>query len=230
MDVIPKQTIFVELDALLDTRAACIASFGKEAIEQHITAGYYTRLTDAFSLPGYVDKFRSRDKELLKDSMITPVFNMIVEFVSVTLKNNINSPQVYKPCVIVNTYPYILSDAECSKIVNILVHKTQGEADINIVTMDYDELTPSYVRQNVSLMVMYHAIDWLEAQADAGRFTTRACPDVSMLCPALGRGSKPLIDKDPFEVMETVSAPIIGLKFLPIESFCMIYNPFKQPK
>lgn len=225
----PKQTIFVELDALMDTRAACIASFGEQALTNCITPEYFTRLRDDFKISGYAERYKNRNKEFLKNSIMTPVITMITEFVESTLRNNLNSPHVFRPAVTINTYPYVLTDKESETLVKILVHKTKEEADIQIVHMDYDELTPAFVRNHVSVMVMYHAIDWLEAQADAGRFATRACPDVGMLCPALARGPDTNMEKDPFEVMETVAATIIGLKFIPIESFCMVINPFKKP-
>jgi hypothetical protein len=111
--------------------------------------------------------------------------------------------------------------------INVLVSKTNEEADIEVVYIDYDSLTPEYVRNNISLMVMYHGIDWLDAQADAGRFSKRACPDVGLVCPAIAKGPQPDTDKNPFEIMETITRPLIGLKFLPVESFSMIVNPFK---
>lgn len=223
-----KQTIFVDLDALLDTRAATIATFGKEAMDKVIDKGYFSRLSDDFSLPNYSVKYASRDNSLLKNTMVTSVLNVISSFVKTTLQNNINSPHVYRPCVVINTYPYVLNDTESRDLIGAIVKNTNEEADVELVHMDNDILTPVYFNNNVSVAVMYHGLDWLEAQSEAGRFAKKACPDIVLFCPKLAKGKQHNMEKDPFEVLESIAAPIISLKFLPISVFSMIVNPFKK--
>lgn len=222
-----KQTIFVELDALLDTRAATIASFGKEAMDKAITKEYFNRLNDDFSLPGYDVKYKGRDNSLLKNTMITSVLSVIGSFVKTTLQNNLNSPYVYRPCVVINTYPYVLSDIESRDLISAIVKSTNEEADVELVSMDNDTLTPTYFNNNVSVAVMYHGLDWLEVQSEAGRFAKKACPDIVLFCPKLAKLKQHNMEKDPFDVLESIAAPIISLKFLPISVFSMIVNPFK---
>jgi len=224
---IARQTIFTDLDSLLDTRAGCISTFGKDSLETNITPSYFDRLSDKFQIEGYGDRYKARDKSVLSNSSLTPIITLIMEFVASTLQNNLNSPHVFKPTVIINTYPYVLNDEESNLVIRIIVNKTKEHADVQLVFMDYDELTPAYVRNNVSLMVMYDGVNWLDTQADAGRFNKKACPEVGLIVPAIGTGPDPKMDKNPFEIMETITAPIIGLKFLPVESFSLLLNPFK---
>jgi hypothetical protein len=223
----PKQTIFVELDALMDTRAGTLALMGNDALETCVTAEYFKRLNDFFKVEGFKEKYQKRDISTLKQSMVTPVLRMIKEFVKSTLLNNLNSPHVFKPEIILNIHPYTLSEQESSRFIEILASVTNMEADIRIVSMDNDELSAQYVRNHVSVMVMYHGIAWMDVQADAGRFNKRACPDVTVICPALLVKENVDMERNPFQILETITAPIIGLKFFPIEDFSMIVNPFK---
>jgi hypothetical protein len=227
-DDIPKVTIFTDLDSLLDTRAACISSFGSEAMDKNITASYFTRVRDNFDIDGYIEKYSERSIELLKNSMVTPVFRIVKEFVTATLTNNVNSPHIARPCVMLNIHPYKLAQSDINTFMNILISRTKEEADIEIVDKSFDELTPDFVKSNLSMLVMYHGLEWLESQADAGRLNKKTCPDIGLLCPAIARGIDKPIDKNPFEIMEAVAAPIIALKFLPVDSFCMVVNPFKK--
>jgi hypothetical protein len=223
-------TIFTDLDSLLDTRAACIASFGSEAMDKNITASYFTRVRDNFDIPGYAERYSERSADLLKNSMVTPVLRILKEFVTATMTNNENSPHTARPCIMLNIHPYKLDQKDINMFMNILISRTNEDADIEIVDKSFDDLTPSFVKSELAMMVMYHGLEWLDSQADAGRLNKKTCPEIGLLCPTIARGTDKPLDGNPFETIEGVVAPIIALKFLPVESFSMVINPFKRPK
>ena len=109
---IPFSSIFIELDALLDTRIGTIANMNINLVEDILKDGYYTRIADSFKgieLDEFKFRYDNRTKSVLKDSMVTPMINMITEFANKLLANIVTSPNHYLPRVIINIHPYKLT-------------------------------------------------------------------------------------------------------------------------
>ena len=226
-------TILVELDALFDTRIAAIDQLGEDSLKTVLDGGYYTRIIDEF--PGidneaFKEIYKSKSKSLLFNSMITPIAEYLLDFSIKTLAQVATSPFHNKPKIIVNTYPYDLNEIEIDIIARGVRGITRGKADIEMVNLSYADITPKYLKKNISILILYNYPDWLEKQSELGNFPTTTCPKVALFGPAIY--FKPInpneyFENNPFETLELYVSPLISLNLLPVEKFSLIMRPDK---
>ncbi len=227
-----KSRLFVEFDAIFDTRAATIYSYGEQAVLDNINEKYFIRIIDRFKNIDYDDfknRYAARDKRAIFNSVTTPVLYMVSDFVESTIVNSINSPDKMIPEIIINTYPYVLSEEEIKLIQETLVNYTKGYAEIVFVHMAISEITPMYVRDNLSILILYDYPVWLETHSATGDLNKITAPSTTLIGPEIF-----YIDPDPsivrmadsskiniFRAMEDYTSPFINLKLLPIYIFSM---------
>jgi len=222
-------SIFVELDALIDTRISVLWQMdGAETIKTILQADYHNRPIDMFEgidNTKFKKLYDNRTKDCLKESMLTGVIDVIREFAYVTLSELVNSPRHFKPKVIINTYPYVLSEEEDNVLIATMVHLTNKLCDVQIVHMTYEEITPSYVKNNLEIIVLYEYYKWLEVHAKSEAIKRVTCPEVTMFGPRIYFKPKdPTVDVgDVYKAMEELAGPFIGLKLMPVSlfSFCL---------
>lgn len=226
MSEIKNSALFIELDALLDTRIGALLKLGFDTVEKVLQENYIERLSDNFKnidLKLFRQYYKERDKTILKNSVVTPMSIIINDFVKKTSKQNLTSPTVFKPKVILNIYPYELKKEEIQNLLYVLVNITDKLADIEIVNMAYEEISPSYLSLETSILILYEYHIWLETQTKIGNFKTKACPEISLLGPAIYFTEEKIItDKNPFIAIEELTAPFIKLKLLPIKYFSFV--------
>ncbi|MCK9517316.1 MAG: hypothetical protein M0Q87_14935 [Ottowia sp.] len=218
-------TAFIELDCLLDTRMGTLTSMGDSSIKAALDYGYYDRGMDLW--PGvneteFKKLYASRDKIILMNSFMTLMGGILKDFVKKTIEQVINTPFHYKPKVVVNIHPYVLTEDEVTNIILAVKQVTLGLADIEVVDLSYEQITPIYVRENLSLVIMYEYYKWLEIHSANGNFKKVSCPEVGMFGPGIyfkKPDYKPKDNENPFEALEQLAAPFIALKLLPIEFF-----------
>lgn len=226
-------TFYVTLDCLLDTRIATLFTFGEKAVQQALDQDYYTRESDHF--PGtdkaaFDARYAARDASILTNAMATPILTMLQEFVVETLQHVVNSPFHHQPKIVVNIHPYVLDEATIQVIIRMLIAKTNQRADIEVISKSVEELTPAYVKQQYSIMVMYDYYVWLERHSETGDLRRVTCPEVTLIGPAINFKG-PLSPNDlakakslnltPYKAMELAAGPFIGLQLIAIENFCM---------
>lgn len=231
-------TLYVEMDTILDTRLSCILeNYGPSKAIEVIESGYHDRWVDNFIGIDYQDfqqRYKNRTKTVLRHALMTPICNVIQEFVLGTLKNNHNTPFALYPKICLNIYPYDLNDSEIKVIRDVIVSTTKNRCDVEIVSMSVEQLTPSVINSSYSLMVMYDYDKWLETHSSNGNFKKIGCPDVGLFSPMMFK-KYPITDADkrvisglgmsPFEYITKVSAPFIRFIFLPVEHFSLLVKP-----
>lgn len=223
--------VMIELDCLFDMRLATLARMGDEALINAIKSGYYDRLSDNFEGVDY-DTFKSiydnRDKTLLKDAVITKISKFLKEFVLGTFSNTNNGPFHMTPSILVNCYPYKLMDEEVAMIIAGVKQITAGLCDIECVSISPQQLTPLYVKVNLTTLIIYEYDKWLEIHALTGDWRKHTAPEVTLLAPRISmlKGIKDSsIKDDAFVMIEKQCAPFINLKLLPSEHFSLILTP-----
>jgi hypothetical protein len=218
-------TLFVELDALLDTRLAILTSFGEEALKFNLTKNYFSRKHDFFigiNQEEYKIKYLNRDKSILKNSLSTELRNVINQFIQKTLLNRTTTPYQFLPKIIVNLYPYQLEEKEKQIILSSIIAMTHDLAPIEIVYLPYLEITPMYVKKNLSVLILYNYLEWLELQSKLNNFPKTICPEVTLLGPCIYfilPNNHTNTSENPFGAIEHIASPLISLKLLPIHVF-----------
>lgn len=232
--------LMITLDCLLDTRIGVLFSFGGEAIETALDEKYYSRQEDKFTgidTDAFNERYQKRDKETLKNSGVTKMITLLQEFVFKTLNQSLVTPHHYLPKIVLNTYPYVLSEAEKETFAKVLIHYTGEKCQVELIHLSPEELTPVFVKRHFSVMIMYHYLEWIETHAKTEAFKTVSCPDVTLMGPALYFNGPPKIEElqilerqnvSPFKAVEMIASPFIGLKLLPVEDFSFAINPNKK--
>jgi len=230
--------IIIELDCLLDTRLTTLLEhYGADVVERVITNGYHKRWVDKFLDIDYQEfqhHYQNRDKRVLKSAIRTPLIRLVQEFVLGTIANSANTPFHNQAKVIVNIYPYELTESEIRTIRNTITTLTKANADVEIISKTPTELTPRYLSTETSLMVMYDIQPWLEAQSENSAFKKQACPDMGLFTPMmfkkypLSHEDKKIIksmDTPLFEYLAKSIAPFAKVLFLPVEKFSVCIKP-----
>lgn len=190
MSDIKFSTIMVDLDSLLDTRLSVINSLGIDYLKLAFKNKYAERLIDQWEWMNnaeFTTRYANRDKSILKDACKTNIVKLVAEFVKVTIDAAVTTPIIVDPKVIINVYPYKLVDSELDVIKTMMLSQLPGLMDENLtfVNLPIAEITPSYVKNNISSLVLYNWWDWLELHLQNGNFKTTSCPEAYLIGPEL---------------------------------------------
>ena len=219
--------LYVDIDALFDTRAGTLASYGMEKAAIAIGSSYYTRQLDAFEgidMDDFSARYARRDRQVLYESLTTPIARQIQRFVHQTTMAAINSPYQRDPLIVLNTYPYVLTAEEEQIQILGLRAITKNQADIELIHEPLDVITPRYVKDRFVRMIMYAYWDWLEIHSVTKALADSRCQTVSLLAPQLMR-SKEALQKlrgvDAYNAIEEITSRFIQLCLLPVSEFCV---------
>lgn len=232
---LPFSTMMVDLDSLFDTRMATITRMGEASLKAALDGGYYRRTTDTFKgvdLVHYKELYAKRDAVTLAHAIVTPVAMLMKDFAAHTLKNIINSPYHYRPKIMLNMYPYVLTEEAQRVIIAGVRSATMRMADVEMVSYAPMVLTPAFVKRNLSVLILYHYDEWLDVHAKSEAWRTVQCPDVTFFGPMVSFKQAPTLhgatQDDPFYAWEELSKPFIGLKLLPSEIFSLTVKVEKK--
>lgn len=220
-------SLMISLDELMDTRLAALATMGEETMSKvfGLKHQYFERLIDLF--PGidnqrFLEIYSNRDKKLLQMAGVTRLKGLLQEFAEKTSQQVLSTPFHYHPRIILNIHPYDLTEAEIKVLIQTVRSITKDLADVQVVNMHYKQITPSYVKKELSIFVMYEYYKWLDHFSENKYFEKVTCPEVALLGPAIYFRKPQQIDTDPFKDMQELAKPFIGLKLLPIENFSIL--------
>lgn len=228
--------LLIELDCLFDIRMAILLKMGDDEASAAFKHGYYDRISDYFPGVDY-EKFKelyaARDKSILQNAILTPLGGLLREFALETLKNINNSPFHMKPAIVINTYPYKLNNDEANIIIEGVKMLTNGACDIECVNLSPLELTPLYLKLNLSMLALYEYDQWLEVQALNGGWKKYTAPDVTLLAPRISMKKLEHATRDleqGFKEMEQNAAPFVNLKLINVDNFSIALRPehFKE--
>lgn len=222
-------TLYIDLDTLFDTRLATLYENLTEVDFKKELKKYYTRIDDDF-YPWFKDKYDNRNKNILANSSLTKIIDLVKEFIKVTYESSRFTPFQFKPKIHLNIYPYELLEEEINVLIAGLVTITNEICDIEIINKSFKDLNPGYVKSTYSVMYMYHYRDWLDENITNNKFEKITCHEITLIGPALlycdNEKKKLLIDKnqikdDVISFLETDLAKIIKIKLIPINNFCI---------
>ena len=220
-------TIYVSIDALFDTRAAVLATFGERELEVAIATNYYDREVDEFEgidTEAFKAAYATRDKTILKNAMVTPVIGFIQYFTKQTLLAVVNSPYRRQPKMVLNTYPYKLTEDENLVLITGLRAATDHLIDIEITHAPHDDITPDYIRKNFVTLVMYDYWNWLEVHSVNRNLIESKCQNIALIGPRLIKSreaAKKLEGQDAFTAIEAYTGLFIKLNLYPANMFCV---------
>lgn len=230
-----KHGIYVELDALLDTRLVTVAKIDPEAGAKLVDLrSYYERLIDDFSEVGvdrqkFLEAYRRRDIETLKYARMTGMVVWLAKMVMELEIQSATTPFITELKVEINTYPYDLDEETRRAIGEAVSYYVGKTTPIAVVYYPPEMVDPEFCRKRYGAMMMYDANDWIRRYAHA--LSTHGIPQVTMIAPALYHERIPHPDEvkidslpglNPFALAERGLSEAIRLELISVDSFCMI--------
>lgn len=227
-------SIYVDLDSLFDMRLVALKRMGLDKVEQAMAQDYLGRFYDEWDgidTEAYKAVYAQRDVGFLRDALITPVVQLLKDFVEKTLVALVNSPFRRQPKIVLNLHPYVLDEASISVLMLGLRAATKHLMDIEVVSMTLDELTPKYVKQHFVQIVMYQYWEWLEVHAENQNWQETQCPAVRLIGPQLIQSkaaAEMLTGVDVFGAIETHASLFVKLVLYPVAYFSVDLEKFKH--
>lgn len=246
----PESVVYVELDALLDTRLPTMGLISPSAaVEASRDDRYFDRVIDDFEEINGITKeafrqlYAKRDAEVVKSAVITEIPFILDELVLKLERETIDTPFLDRVKVEVNIYPYEF-DAEEKDLIALAVMARAGiETEVRCVRIPPQILTPKFCKERYSGLIIYNFRSWMEHHLEA--FKETKMPTVSVLAPALyhdvvpqanafqSDGISPHITA--FQLAEVGCVELFTLSLLPAANFSMAridghYTPKPAPK
>jgi hypothetical protein len=224
--------LYVELDAILDTRFSTLELLFDEDGLEEILKTYHSRLADKFgklTLEDFFKLYAKRDKRVLLNARVTRVADFINEFIVSTTIGQVNGPEDRVSKLYVNYYPYKLNAFEAANMLTTMREITSDRIDVEIINMSKEELTPQHCDIYYSIMMMYYSTDWLEYHSKTENFKKKTLPSLSLLTPGILTHKLPTQEQlnifaeektNIFRELEKSLGILVGIKYTIAEMFC----------
>lgn len=226
------QSIYVDLDSLLDTRIGTISKISDEAALNVLLNDYHSREIDVFKdidMGLYKELYAKRDIETLKRSYCTSMVKVIKDIAIGLNEQAIMRPFHEGAKITVNYYPYNLNSDEIEEFRKVITMWINGVSDVELITISTKDLTPLLCRNTYALLIMYDYDNWLNTHATS--FAKTLMPETTLLGPALYFNKKPTEDElanaikkhsHPFRATETLASALIGLELIDVKHFSIV--------
>lgn len=187
MTIATNVTFYVALDVLLDTRFGCLVThYGSKTLD--MTKDYFVREYERFGdlrSKEFLALYKKRDKKVLQNSVVTNFISILSDFIEDAEYKSTYSPEITIPRIVVNIFPYDLTEEEQKAIKVAMLVKLKKQVDISFVDIDTKKLTPQFVEKNYQIMAMYDYNTWLEQQALLGNVEKNPIRNVTLYAPKI---------------------------------------------
>lgn len=234
--------IYIELDCLLDTRFGTLAELNEDLSLAVLEDGYVLRDEENFKgikQEHFRELYKLRDNQTLAKSPVTYCARFITDLIKEFKEKTANTPMMSKVNIVINTYPYRLTEHDVQKLLALFVKQTNKLASIEIVYKTIKEVTPAYCRDNFDCMFIYDYNAWLEyhvTNRNLGKVTLR---EITLYAPRIYFNRKPTNEEaikfkregiEPFSIIEEFASPVIDLQLQDIVMFSIDFELFVGKK
>ena len=231
------QNIYIELDAILDTRLGVLWQMDSKKAEGLLYNGYHQRQIDNFSLLDstidhneYLANYAKRNVETLKVSRLTNLVYLINR-ISIDLEDEgLRGPKVDGVEVTVNIYPYDLSAVEADVLKDSVQSHLGLMTGVNVISEPLTSLTPKVIKDKYSAIILYNFRDWI-SKLNPDDLVAHKFPTIRVIAPAIYEHSIPtekdLLDDnkrriDPFAELEIETLQFFSLVMTDIRFFSIV--------
>ena len=225
--------ILIDLDSLLDVRQGVLSRLmtDDKALADYVSSDAYNfREIDDFSsianMQQYTAILNSRTKDIISSSTITYLFTVIKKKILDIEKRNIAHNETKRLELLVNVYPFKLSEKEQSTLVDVLFIKLKTEVYIRTIYIPPEQISPTFVRDNdIIELYIYDTHAWLDAQLDNVHKASFKLHGHKLNFPALYT-TRPTEEftakltkhgfKDVFSLLEYLTSAYMAVNFLPV--------------
>ncbi len=235
-------SIYVSLDCLLDTRLGTLALVNEDLVEAVIKNNYLVREEENFpplKKQTFLDLYKTRDKEVLKLSPLTLCCEMVSDMALGILTKAVDTPYFTGVEIVINTYPYKLTQEEEKDLLTSFVILTNKFICIRLINVSVEDLKPDWCCKSFACMVMYNYDEWLEYHVVNKNFQNIKSAEMVVYGPKIFFNRKPTNEElkvlkrqniEPFKLVEEIASTVIKLQLLDIGVFCMDIFKYEKVK
>lgn len=227
------EEVVISIDAILDTRLGTLAKLDPKLAEDALLNNYHKRYFDKFgdmSVKEFRELYVKRDKEVLKRSRLTAMGPFVMQLCNKMAIEASQNPKSPYPEVVVNCYPYDLTEEEKEHIALAVNIQIGEDVPVSVVTEPWTYFSPSYCRDHVAVLILYdYEPEWIDVNAK--NFEKCGCPQVTLFGPAI-YFEKEHTDKEiqemtdaamlPFQAVEFHLEPLVGLRLIDSRFFSVL--------
>lgn len=224
----PTKKVYIDIQSLLDIRQSLLIEFlGQETALEYVSSDTYNfRETDNFPVnqEEYQRKLNSKSPVVLKNATITYIEVLLKNKLANLEKLNGFNGESSAPELVVNTYPYQLTQEQVRHLQNAIFVKLDVLCLITIVYDPPNVWSPSYIRNNnVSSFFMYDFTAWMKHHSE--KLVNGDLREINVYVPSIGgkeltpeeqKEVKKLGFNDIFSYTEYVLSSACRIQFLPI--------------
>lgn len=236
--------LLVMIDTLFDMRLAVLHSLDPTYPDLLLESKkYHGRLSDEFhlELPGlkpgvYEAAYKARDVEILAKSFMTNIIIELDKIVTDLERSYVTGdPDATIPIVEINTYPYKLTTYELESLQLAVKEQVGFICEVEMVNYSYRQMNIDMLRAgSYGAIVIYNFDEWLYDALQGLAKHPVGIPHVLVISPALfpSRERTKELDSlrapngrtiDPFDAMTTQLAELIGVRFIDVAHYSIIY-------
>lgn len=222
--------IYVDIQSLLDTRQGVLAQLmEKEKLFEYINSDEYNfRNIDKF--PVDMNEYNRINKEARVETLQNSMVTYIVELLKTKLfnmeKRNSFMGESKPPEILLNIYPYSLTEKQAELIKSALFVKLGLDCFIDVIKIKESDLTPYFIKNyNIIACFIYDVTHWLDIHLEA--LDKLKMPELLVYGPSLYKqfDNEKMKDideirkmgfKDIFNYLEFFVMSVAGLSFLPV--------------
>jgi hypothetical protein len=228
--------LLVDLDSLFDTRLAILDMLDPLLAAHALQNGYLDREDNNFEhcpLELFEQVYAKRNEEILGNSRMTQIKNIVIEFIKEANKQYKTSKTQAYPSVYINVWPYKISADASGELLAPFHKAVDGKVNIHLINMPPEDITPEVCKERFSHMIMYDYMTWLLKQGQSGALQRNPMNEVTLIAPRLYPSGKTdtLIDEsqtrnsmEPHECAEVYFAPYVKIEFYVSRLFSAILD------
>lgn len=231
--------IYTDIDSILDTRSSLLFRDFKPAFQDLLVGGYPARISDIPSddtAEQWIEAWNNRDVDLLKMAKVTRIAGIIIEFVEMCLSRIGMDPDARQPGIVLNIWPYKLSDADAGFVIRGLMARMGVVVQHSVINKSPADLKPSWIESfGIEKMLMYDYTKWLDHIMRLKKPV--GCPGVDLIAPAISftESASEVRAKDAalkdlskslsvFKVGENMARLIVNLQLIDADQFSIYFG------
>lgn len=233
--------IYVDIESLMDLRQGHLATIGidQKLISDYLLSEEYNfRENDDLkfsSRDSYIKNIKSSNFSILEASTITYILISILKKVNNIESRNKYYSETVEPEVMLNMYPFDVSEAQAEHIRNLLFIKLNKSVKISIAFLPPKDISPLFFKSsNVISAFIYDISGWLNEHAKS--LETNKIHDTLVYTPGLYvikpdeasiKTIRKLGFKDLMSYTTYLLSPSMTLNFLPVVFYSNIVTGMK---
>lgn len=222
----------IDIDSIFDTRLGVLSLLGEDAVNSLTHDNYAMREDESFlhSIPGFKERWDSRDVEVLQNSQVSKFFATSMQLILDDVHDtNVALPN-RKFFLYINTYPYKLSDDEKEDLILMVSFHLHGRVKVTTRSYSPGALSPRTVAANCyGMIAMYDFEKWIKLHIE--ELYKLSLREVVVVAPALKEIDARTIDTPnetilqllerytKWECLELALMEVVALKYYPIAEY-----------